>query len=235
MKVLASLVALALLGCARLPPGGGGPAGKRIVLTMTLDAELNQNFVYIFPLRVSNDVAPVGDGPTPVVRPPWGNGFVAGNVTHFVRYDPAVTRPFVLYRVNDPPDNLSYSEIGELEVFDEIPIDDPGNDGQIERKRFRFEIELNDLAATPADAALLETVQVNFLTMERLGSGPSDRQWDALGNGALPSELKSWVTISLRSAAVYDNQRFNFLEPQSSDVADPSLDLRNWIVEIRLQ
>lgn len=231
MKWLALLAMIFAAGCAKLPPGGPGDQGKRIVLTMILDAELNESFVYIFPLRVSNDVNPPDDGPTPVIAPPWGNGLVAGNATHFIQYEPGRSQPFVLYKFLDTS-LLNYVEIGAIEIYDDIPADDP-NAEQIERKRFRFEIELNDLADSPADALLLETVQINFLTMERRGSGSDSRAWDALGNGSI--ELKSWVTLTLRTAATYNNQGFNFLEPQDPDVADPSLDIRDWQVDIRLQ
>src|SRR3712207_8670841 len=49
--------------CAKLPPTGGTPLGRRIILEMRLDAEINDNFVYVFPIRVSDDPNPPGGGP----------------------------------------------------------------------------------------------------------------------------------------------------------------------------
>lgn len=230
MRLLVAVLVLVLAGCAKLPGGGGGAQGKRIVLTMVLDGELNENFVYIFPLRVSIDPNPPDDGPIPVIGPPWGNGFVAGNATHFVKYEPQRPQPFVLYKFLDSS-LLNYIEIGTIEVYDTIPLDDPDVE-QAERKRFRFEVEVNDLADTPIDADKLESAQINFLTMDRVGSGSDNRAWDALGDGSV--ELKSWITVPLRTAATYNNAQFNYIEPQSQDVADPALDIRDWTIEVRL-
>lgn len=233
------VVALALLltaGCAKLPAGGAAPAGKRIIFQARFDGEIRDDYIYIFPIRVSDDPNPPGGGPVPVIAPPWGNGFMAGDATHFVRYEPNRPRPFVLYKFNDPS-LLSYTEIGILENYQDVPPDNPDVD-QPERHVLRFEVELRDLADTQAQADALESARINFLTMDRLGSGPSNgnRGWDALGNGGLPSEVNSWFQFPLRTAAQYRNSTQGFIEPpDAADVADPALDLRDWFIEVRLQ
>jgi hypothetical protein len=234
MRWLSLCLLLVLAGCAKLPAGGGTPSGKRLIITMIFDSEVKENFIYIVPLRVSNQADPTDDGPFQVVQAPWGNGFVAGNATHFIRWEPARPRPFVLYRFNDPS-LLSFTEIGLIENYDEIPLDDP-NVEQSDRKRIRFEVEVNTLAATPAAAALLQSVQINFLTMEAYGSGTSSRDWDALGDGFIGE--RTWAKILLNTAAIYSNSGTApiLIEPPTiRDTTDPSLDLVDWQVEVRLQ
>src|SRR5437868_3579167 len=72
-QLLAIVLSLSLFGCAKLPAGGGIPTTKRVTFSSTMQSAINQNFVYIIPLRPSALSNPPDQGPVPVVAPPWGN------------------------------------------------------------------------------------------------------------------------------------------------------------------
>jgi hypothetical protein len=196
---------------------------------MRIAREIRNDFVYIIPLRVSTDPNPDSQGPIPVITFPNANGFVAGLPTHFIRWDPLQARPYVIYRFLNT-DLTAWEPVG-------FPINEntitPGS------REFQFEISLNQLADTPADAALLQTLQANFLTMNKVSTvSGTGRVIDALGDTRLPSEINEFVQISLLTPGIYDNVRFGLLEPPSdspatTDCPEPDLDLVDWAIEIR--
>lgn len=224
MKRLLPLSLLLLAGCAKFP--GTTVAGStRLVFTMTVDGTIRDNYVYIIALRPSLEGNPTTPGPEPVVAPPWGNGFVAGNVTHFVRYDVTQSPRYLLYKFRDV--NLNeYFAIGAP-----VTSEDPSTNGG---KTLRFELDLKDIEPTPGSAGTLQSLQVNFLTMDRVpqGNDTGGKNFDALGNSQSPSEINEWVTIPLTQNGIYDNLRFNGLEPRG-DTRDPDLDITNFSVEVR--
>ena len=59
------------------------------------------------------------------------------------------------------------------------------------------------------------------------------KKWDALGDGRLPSEINTPITISVRTGGTYNNTTFSNLEPRG-DVIDPDLDIVDWQIEVRL-
>ncbi len=193
---------------------------------MTVDGEVRSDYVYIIAIRTSTLLNPTDDGPLPAISFPTNNGFVTGNANYFVRWTPE-TRQYTLYKFTDA--SLSFfTPIG-------VPINSvdvlPGS------KTLGFELSVNQLADTPADALLLQSVQVNFLTMNRIldASSGSSRIIDCLGNNANIGELNSPVRIPLATSALYDNARFSFLEPTTADAIDPDLDIRDWSIEVRRQ
>ncbi len=223
MKWLAPLVALALVGCAKLPDSGVGTGGTRISFTITLAREVNPNYVYVVALRPSTDPNPPEQGPIPVIAPPWGNGFVAGTVTHFVSWANIQSPRYLLYRFRDAA-LIDYFALGAPVNFVDVL---PGG------KELRFEIDLTQIAPDAATAATYESLQFNILTNDRIPQGNSgSKNWDALGDGRLPSEINTPITIPLRNSGTYDNARFFDLEP-NGDVADPDLDIVDWKVEVR--
>lgn len=216
-------LALALAGCAKLPDSGVGAGGTRISFTITLAREVNPNYVYIVALRPSTDPNPPEQGPIPVIAPPWGNGFVAGTVTHFVSWANIQSPRYLLYRFRDTA-LIDYFALGAPVNFVDVL---PGG------KVLRFEIDLTQIAPDAATAATYETLQFNILTNDRIPQGNSGtKTWDALGDGRLPSEINTPITISVRNSGTYDNARFFDLEP-NGDVADPDLDIVDWKVEVR--
>ncbi|MBS1717271.1 MAG: hypothetical protein JSS72_06030 [Armatimonadetes bacterium] len=223
---IAPLLGLALASCAKFPSGGSGASGKRLTFTMTVNREINPNYVYIFALRPTNDVNPTDQGPIPVIGPPWGNGFVAGNCSYFVRWDPLQSPKYQIYKFQDV--NLTqYFSIGSPVNYVDVQ---PGG------RTLQFDIDLSQIANSIPDAQAYQSLQVNLLTMDRVPQGGSggSKVWDALGDSQSATEINTWVTIPLNVASLYNNQRFNNLEP-SGDCPDPDLDIIDWSINVNLQ
>ncbi len=227
--VVALVAALALGGCAKYPAQGGVPT-KRLVFHMRVDGKLRSGlnpgesglpYVYIVALRLSTDENPTDSGPIPVVTP-GGNGFVAGNCTHYILWNPLASPAFQIWQFKDAAMNQS--------VQTGVPINyvtvDPGG------RDLTFEVDLSQLV--PADQVdTIQSVQVNFLTMNNTSTSGGGRIWDALGDGRNPSEVNSFITVRLRNSQTYDNVRSGYIEP-TGDAADPDLDIADWSVEVRV-
>lgn len=216
---------LALGSCAKLPSTGAGVRTKRIVVTATMQQAINPNFVYIFAFRPSTEVTPTTQGPVPVISFPWGNGFVGGNCTYFVRWDPFQSPRYLIYRFNDP--NLtSWYQTG-------VPVNyvDVGTNS----RTFLFEVDLTQLALTPAEAESYKSMQINILTMDRIPQGSGGgKAWDALGDGRQPTTINDYITVDLRTTGIYNNAKYGMMEP-AGDAPDPSLDIVDFQVEVRQQ
>jgi len=223
-RLLALILVAALgLGCAKFPGGGGGTGATRLTFRLILDGPINSNFVYIVAMRPTTEDPPTTPGPIPVVAPPWGNGFVEGGVTHFVRWDLSQSPHYLIYQFQGI-DLINYSERGVPINFLEV---------EANGKEIRFEIELPQISASEAEADTWRTLQVNFLTMDLVPQGSGgNKSWDALGNGNLPNEINEYVNIPLRTSGTYDNRRFQDVEPRG-DNPDPALDIVDWSVEVR--
>ncbi len=226
-----ALLPLLLAGCAKFPATPDAQA-TRIVFTLEVDGKIRTGredgsfglpYVYMVAINTSTQDNPTTTGPVPVIAPPWGNGFVAGDATYFVWWDPTQATEFTLYQFKD-----------QL-LTQWIPVGAPIAFTQTVQgtKQLRFELSINQLAATPADAANLKSLQINFLTMDRIPQSGTDKFWDALGDGTIATSINSPVTIPLRTSGIYDNQRANNLEPRG-DQAIPDLDIVDWSVEVRL-
>ncbi len=214
--------ALLACSCAKFPEGGITPDVQRLVFKMTVERELKPSYVYIVALRISTDDNPIGSGPIPVVAPPWGNGFVAGNATHYVRWDAATSPQFLIYEFQDGSLINSFPT-GAPIAFTPVQAGD---------KTLEFEVSLDQLESPSAD---LRSIQVNFLTMDKVPTGTQavTKNWDALGDGRVPSQVNTWITIPVRTSGLYDNARFGNLEPQG-DAPDPDLEITDFSVEVRL-
>lgn len=222
LRALAAIGLLVVCACARFPDTGGGQSGKRLIFTFEMAAEINPNYVYIVALNPSVEVNPTVTGPIPVIAPPWGNGFVAGNATHFVRWDSFQSPRYQIYAFQNP-NLLEYLAIGIPINYVEVP---PGG------RQLKFEIEVSQIAGgtQPED---LKSLQVNILTMNVVPQGTGgDKVWDALGDGRLPSGVNEYIRIPLTGVGVYDNARFLNLEPEN-DVIDPALDIVDFQIEVR--
>lgn len=220
---LLTLAALAFgSSCARFPDTGDSGELVRLSFTLQFDREINRSYVYVVALNPSTQDTPTTTGPIPVIAPPWGNGFVAGQATHFVGFNFLVPGQFNLYRFRDT--NLNeYEFVGVPLLADDVL---PGTN------RLRFEISINQLARTTAEAEAFRSLQINLLAMDRVPQSGTTKVWEALGDGRLPSQINSPITVSLRTSRTYTNNTFFDLEPRN-DVADPDLDLVDFVVEVR--
>ena len=217
---------LCLSGCAKFPANGAGTGTTRVIFTMTTAAPINPNYVYIVAIHASTDANPTTQGPVPVISQPWGNGFVAGTVDLFVRWDPLTSPNYQIYRFQDV--NLTqFIPVG-------VPINStPVNSGD---NKISFELDINQIAANVGQVPLLQSLQVNFLTMDRVpqGSDPGSKNYDALGDTRDPSQINDYVVIPLKQPGIYNNAHFANIEP-TGDTADPALDISDFSVEVRTQ
>lgn len=250
-----SLIALFAMctSCARQPSTGVDLKNTRIIFTATVDGTLKNgltdgtgsSYVYMVAVRVCNEVNPKTGGPIPVVAPPWGNGFVAGNATHFILWDPTQASPYGIYRFsyvdqvrqNNPgnpvapylADNLSPNDLTQWALVGVPIVIDTTKPNQIQ-----FELSLEQLVLAKTDLSLVHTLQFNFLTMDRIPQTGVSKFWDALGDSTTVSGINQYVTVSLDTNGVYNNLRSGDIEPRG-DQPNPDLDLVDWQVEVRLQ
>jgi hypothetical protein len=217
-----------LSGCAKYPAGGIGAASKQLVISMTVAGQINSNYVYMVALNPSTDLNPVGQGPIPIIGPPWGNGFVAGGCTYFVRWDPLQSPAYGVFTFADPTTQNNYYQVA-------IPVSyvDVTTGG----KKLTFTLNLSQIAPSVAAANAYQSLQVNFLTMDRIPQGTvgGSKNWDALGDGRTASGVNTWITIPLNTTGTYDNNRYNGLEPSGDVVSDgdPDLDISDFSVTVQ--
>lgn len=226
------LVALVFLstGCAK-QPSVKVTNGTRVTFTMKVDGRIRDGsapedagipLIYMVALRASDIDNPTEIGPTPVIAPPWGNGFVSGTATHFVWFDPTAANPFTLYRFLDTDLN-NYIPVG-------VPVNvTPLSSGG---QQLQFELDMQQLIVGPA-FTVPRSLQVNFLTMDRFGSTQSSHSWDALGDGRT-AQINQPITIPLRTNGTYSNTLSGQIEPRGDNV-NADLDLIDWSIEVRLQ
>lgn len=224
LKTVAAAVAmLTMTDCAVLPSGPIGGQFMRLVFTWTMAGPINPNLVYIVALNPSTDTNPIVQGPIPVVAAPWGNGFVAGGCQYFVEWSPLTSPNYLLYQFTDSTLN-AYFQVG-------VPVNYV--DINSASTTFQFEVDVNQLAPTVAQAQALQSVQVNFLTMDHIPQGNvgGSKVWDALGDGRIPSQINSYILLNLRAPGIYNNARYGGLEPQG-DCPDPALDIIDFSVQV---
>jgi hypothetical protein len=223
--LLAVTSAVLLAGCAKFPDTIVTDA-TRVIFRMQVRGEIRTDYVYIIAIRTSTDLNPTGDGPVPVIQFPTNNGFVAGNANYFVRWTPE-TRQYTLFRFTDATLNFNQPVGVPINTVDVTP----GS------RTLGFELSLEQLVTTPNTSSQLQSLQVNFLTMNRLldSASGSSRILDALGDTRQLLQLNQPVRIPLATSNLYDNARFANLEPIDSDCPDPDLDISDWSIEVRRQ
>lgn len=228
------LIGLALLGagCAKFPEASEVTNDTRILFRMTVAGEIRNDYVYIVGIRASEEANPTGVGPQPVVVYPSANGFIAGGATHYVRWDPLQSRAYVLYRFTDPSDGTTATG---LTSWREVGIPITQTDVVPNGRSISFELSTRQLADTVEGAGTLQSLQVNFLTMNRIATqSGSGRVFDALGDTRLASDVNQFVRIPLTTSGTYDDNRFSDLEPEG-DMPEPDLDIVDWGIEVRRQ
>lgn len=182
-------------------------------------------YIYMMAIQTSTETNPTTGGPIPVISPPWGNGFVAGGASHFIWWDPTQSSSqYTLYRFTNP--TLQQWTATGIPV--NVVVANPGD------KTLKCEVDLSQLEPDPVARGLIKSIQVNFLTMDRIPLSGTSKAWDALGNSLLPGEVNSWVTIPITSDRVVSNTSVGNLEIQG-DQAEPALDLVDWRVEVSVR
>ena len=230
MRLWLLFLIVVVVGCAKFPSSGSSDFTKRLVFTMTVDGQLRTGleeggnglpYVYIIAIRLSTDPNPQGQGPIPLVVP-GGNGMMAGNVTHFVLWNPLASPAYQIYQFEDASLNEWFLK-GIPINYEPIEVGD---------KTLQFEIDLSQLVPS-GDVDTIEAIQVNFLTMNNTNTSGGGRLWDALGNSNNPGEINSYFTFQPLSAFTYTNANSGNIEVLG-DVADPDLDIVDWSIEVRL-
>ena len=251
LKPLLALGAIvAVGGCAKFPEGGAANGFTRIIFRFEVAGRLNTQFdddvtnnVYAVAIRASDDINPQPQlAPQAIIGENNPNGIVAGSPTHLVLIGPNASEPYELYRFytqeevpfpEDPdnPINLNFpprSTRGRILNFQQI---------NSQTRVVQFELFTNLLADTDAEAQLLNSLQVNFLTMNRrAGQGSGNRISDSLGiQTTAPAEFE-FVRVDLRANGTYDNSRTN-IETEGdvipTDRQDPDVDIVNWSIEVQ--
>jgi hypothetical protein len=231
LRGLASLgCILAAASCAKFP-ANGSTQNIHLIFKMTVAGHIKDGsvqgespYIYIIAVNPSTDLFPTVSGPKPVVAQPWGNGFVAGGATHFIQYALGQVGPYTVYEFTTPALD-QFAATG-------VPINtvSPGPNGTT----LEFEIDLSQITPNGTLTSDLQSVLVNFLTMNRRPQGGDTGQklWDALGDGHDPNTVNDYVRIPLTSSRIFTNSDFQDLEVPG-DVPDPDLDIVNWSVEVR--
>lgn len=240
---LGILPILALGGCAKSPAGAVAGNFTRISFRVRVAGHINPNYIYDVAIHADTDPDPEPQfAPVPVLNANNPNGRVAGSPTHFVEFDAlnSQVEPFVLYRfakreeVQNPSDptnpialeSWARSIRRRIVNFEQVDL---GTSTEL-----RFDLFTDQLVDADADAQNLKSLQVNFLTMNRLANqGSGNRVIDSLGDNAT-SNLNQYIRIDLRTNQTYSNTvgPGAGLEP-TGDSPDPDLDIIDWSVDVQ--
>jgi hypothetical protein len=220
---IASLILLAAAGCANTPSGVTGPPPRELILTLTVAGVIAPEDFYYFAMDFSGDPA---RGPVPVIGPPWGNGWGAGSITHYVLVHGNQAQVF---RIRPGTNLLESDFIGS--PFDYRP---PVNSGTLS-----VTLDMNTLI-TPTSSVTF--ANVNFITTDVVNVDPrfnGPKLVDAFGDNGT-----HFVPIPIRTSRVFTSLDFSDAAESAGDVLlvpdriptnAPNLDLVNWQIEVRLQ
>ena len=222
-------------GCASVP-AGARVTGPQLIVTMTVAGNINPNdYYFVLFNATSNPVA--SQGPIPVVASPWGNGFAAGQFTGFVRVDSSQPNGgYGVYSVVPNTNLQTFSYLGS-------PINTtPVTAGST---FIQFTIPLSQLATPSLSASSITAVQMNFINTDRIPINPNDpntKEFDALGDARIPSQVNDPVTIPVTQSGTFDNATALDKEPEGDvttcgngvfqTVSNPDLDIIDWSVQV---
>ncbi len=218
--------ALLLGGCAKYPTGSNGQTAKQVTFTMTIAAALNPSYVYIVALNPSTQLNPTSVGPEPVIAPPWGNGMVSGGCTYYIQWNPTTTPAYSIWQFTDATLNNA------IQVGVPLSYVDVQSGGHT----IQFTIDMSQIAQSVDVANQYQSMQINFLTMDRTprGSSGGSKNWDALGDSNNPATINDYITIPLHTDGTYNNQYYGNIEPTGDVVSDgdPALDISDFSVQV---
>lgn len=234
------LLVAGVLGCAKSPPGISGAGVTRVIFTIRFDDRIDPTLYYDVAIRATSELNPPPQlAPIPVVADGGSPNYrMAGSPTHFVEFnnlDPYSAQPFLLYRFKtqlespNPSDSQNPINLAQYPLVLDRPIINftPYEQGTSE---LHFEITTDQLADNADAAKALNTLQVQILTMSRLANGtPGTRTVDYLG----PRGNPEFVNIDLRASRIYSNANSGGVLETNGDCEQPSLDIKDWSVEVR--
>jgi len=240
--LLTGSLLLIIQGCARVPPGATF-IGPQLIVSMTVASPgtINASYYYYVLFNATNNPV-ASQGPTPVTSSPWGNGFAAGQFTGYVLADGS--QSFGGYGV------YSYSLVPNTNPpkYQSIYLGSPINTTPITPSStfIQFTIPLSQLATSSLPASSITAVQINFINTDRVPLDPNDpnpKEYDALGDARIPSQVNDPITIPVQQAGTYTNASALDKEPEgdvqqcASDgacttVSNPSLDIVDWSVQV---
>lgn len=233
-----TLVMLLVTGCAKAPSGGVGPTSGTILVSFTVLGRIRPDYSY-FVLFNNTSTPNSSPGPIPVVSAPWGNGFAAGEFTHFVKIDASLpNNGYGVFSVVPGTNLRSFNNLGS--PTQSSPITSTSS-------TVSFELPLSELATTAVPAASINALQINIITTDRIPVDPNDpnpKLFDALGDGRNRSTINAPITIFTQQAGIYQNSTSVSPEPAGDvaqvanngnfiNVSEPDLDIIDWHVEIR--
>jgi hypothetical protein len=210
-------------GCAQTPAGVVGPPPRQLILTMTVAGEIAPEDFYYLALDFSGDPA---KGPVPVIGPPWGNGWGAGSITHYVLIHGNQAQ---VYRFRPGTNLLEADFLGS--PFDYRP---PINSGTMS-----VTLDLDTLIDPTSSVTF---TNVNFINTDRVDVDPrftGPKLVDAFGDNGT-----RFVPIPIRTNRVFTNRDFSdageppgdvLLVPDRIPTNAPNLDIINWQIEVRRQ
>ncbi len=212
-----ALLCILVTGCARFPENVTPESGTRLIISMTVDGDIDPTMYYYVAFDTSGSTTP---GPIPIAGIPWGNGWGTGNITSYVLFDQFQPQGYGVYRFQ--PGSLTDT------VFVGTPItySTPPHGAN----RLQFAVSLEQIIPPGIDANTIDTININFITTNLRPLDPntpvSNRYYDALG-----SRGNDFITISVRNSQTYSNSRT--LIEDAGDVRVPNLDIVDWSVEVQ--
>lgn len=242
-QVGALTTACALSACAKFPPPGTANGNfTQVTFSLTLSRQVNINYTYIVAITASPLVnAPGQSAPVPVFDPSKNpNGFVAGSPTHYIIFNAANEniQPFQLFRfalqteVPNPQDptntvNLAVSAPSTRGVITNFqPVNAGTNSDPGTSNTLQFTLFTNLLGDTDAQAQLLKTLQVQFLTMNTT-QATSSRVIDFLGQRTQPN----FQVVDLRTSNQYGSAQPGGIQP-TGNCPDPDVAITSWAITV---
>jgi hypothetical protein len=246
LRVLALGGVATVCGSCAIFPKNGSAGFTAITFTFSVAGTINTTapFIYDVAITASPLPNPLNQyAPLPVINSSNPNGRVAGSPTHFIEFNsanPNSPNPFALYRFalssevpnpNDPtnPINLAvFAPSTRGQIFNFTTPQTGGDPSTLS-----FTVYTNMLADTDAEAKALQSLQVNILTMTRLGNqGGGTRVIDALGDSRSVSGLNQFLVVNLNQTIPYTN--LNNFEPTGDTYGgtEPDVDINNFTITV---
>lgn len=236
--------------CAKFPANSN--AGfTAITISFQVAGQINPNYIYDVAIasygtsspNVSNPSATLA--PVPVINTSNPNGRVAGSPTEFVEFpSPAGAQsanPFALYQFataaqvpnpSDPTNPINLAVYSPSAIAQISNFTTPWTGG--DPSTLTFTIYTNMIPSSLGDVGkLLQTLQLNILTMTRVGNqGSGARVIDGLGDSRTVSGLNNYLQINLLQTSPYTNAAG--FEPTGDTFGgtDPDVDITNYTITI---